>query len=88
MNVQNLALFLVLPLLSLAAVMAFVRLARGPSLPDRVVALDLLSTLAIGIIAVCAIITDRPVVLDVAIVLGLLAFLGTVAFARYLEKRV
>ena len=88
MNVQNLELFLVLPLLSLAAVMAFVRLARGPSLPDRVVALDLLSTLAIGIIAVYAIITDRPVVLDVAIVLGLLAFLGTVAFARYLEKRV
>jgi len=88
MNVQNLALFLVLPLLSLAVLMAFVRLARGPSLPDRVVALDLLSTLAIGMIAVYAIITDRPVVLDVAIVLGLLAFLGTVAFARYLEKRV
>ncbi len=88
MNVQYLALFLVLPLLSLAVLMAFVRLARGPSLPDRVVALDLLSTLAIGMIAVYAIITDRPVVLDVAIVLGLLAFLGTVAFARYLEKRV
>jgi len=88
MSVQTLALFVVLPLLSLAALMAFVRLARGPSLPDRVVALDLLSTLSLGMIAVYAIITDRPVVIDVAIVLGLLAFLGTVAFARYLEKRV
>lgn len=86
--VQNLALFLILPVLALAVLMAFVRLARGPSLPDRVVALDLLATLAIGMIAVYAIITDQPVILDVAVVLALLAFLGTVAFARYLEKRV
>jgi multicomponent Na+:H+ antiporter subunit F len=88
MNVQNLALLLILPLLSLAVVMAFVRLARGPSLPDRVVALDLIATLSMGMIAVYAIITNQPVLLDVAIVLALLAFLGTVAFARYLEKRV
>lgn len=88
MSVENLALFLILPLLSLAVVMAFVRLARGPSLPDRVVALDLLTTLAIGMIAVYAIAMNQPVLLDVAIVLALLSFLGTVAFARYLEKRV
>ncbi len=87
MSVQALALFLVLPLLSLVVVMAFVRLARGPSLPDRVVALDLLATLVIGMIAAYAITLNQPVILDVASVLALLAFLGTVAFARYLEKR-
>lgn len=69
-----------------AVALAFVRLVRGPSLPDRVVALDLMSTLAVGIIAVYAIATDQPVFLDVAIVLALIAFLGTVAFARYVEK--
>jgi multicomponent Na+:H+ antiporter subunit F len=88
MIVQDLALFLLMPLLSLAVLMAFVRLARGPSLPDRVVALDLLATLAIGMIAVYSVARNQPVLLDVAIVLALLAFLGTVAFARYLEKRV
>jgi len=88
MSVQALALFVVLPLLGMVVVMAFVRLARGPSLPDRVVAMDLLATVSIGIIAAYAITTNRPVFLDVASVVALLAFLGTVAFARYLEKRV
>jgi multicomponent Na+:H+ antiporter subunit F len=88
MIVQDLALYFLMPLLSVAVLMAFVRLARGPSLPDRVVALDLLATLAIGMIAVYSIARNQPVLLDVAIVLALLAFLGTVAFARYLEKRV
>ena len=88
MSVQDLALYVVLPLLSIAVLMAFVRLVRGPSLPDRVVALDLISTRSIAIIATYAIGQDQPVLLDVAIVLALLAFLGTVAFARYLEKRV
>ena len=88
MSVQDLALYVVLPLLSIAVLMAFVRLVSGPSLPDRVVALDLISTLSIAIIATYAIGQDQPVLLDVAIVLALLAFLGTVAFARYLEKRV
>jgi len=66
---------------------AFVRLLRGPSLPDRVVALDLMSVLVVGLIAVHTVRTGQTVYLDVAIVLGLIAFLGTVAFARYLTLR-
>ncbi|MEX0806924.1 MAG: cation:proton antiporter [Candidatus Binatia bacterium] len=77
-----------LALLSSALFVAFFRLARGPSLPDRVVALDLISTISVAIVAVYTIITNKPVLLDVAIVLALIAFLGTVAFARYLEKGV
>lgn len=88
MNLQNLALFLVLPLLSMSVVLAFIRLILGPSLPDRVVALDLMGTLVIGIIAVYAMATRQPVFLDVAIILALLSFLGTVAFASYVERRV
>ncbi|MBM3135301.1 MAG: cation:proton antiporter [Chloroflexi bacterium] len=88
MSLQDLVLLLVLPLLSLAVVLAFVRLVRGPSLPDRVVALDLIATLVMGIIAVYAIARNQPVLLDVAIVLALLSFLGTVAFARYLERSI
>ena len=88
MTVPDLALFLILPLLTVAVVLAFVRLVRGPSLADRVVALDLMATLVMGIIAVYAIATNAAVLLDLAIVLALLSFLGTVAFARYVEKRV
>jgi multicomponent Na+:H+ antiporter subunit F len=76
----------VLVVLNVALLLAFVRLVRGPSLPDRVVALDLIGTLVVGVIAVYAIMTGQPVLLDAAIVLALVAFLGTVAFARYVEK--
>ena len=77
---------IVLPLLSLAVVLTFVRLARGPSLPDRVIAFDLLATLGIGILAAYAVATDQPAFLDVGLVLALVSFLGTVAFAHYLAR--
>lgn len=87
MSLAAFVLHWILPLLSVAIVLAFVRLVRGPSLPDRVAALDLIATLGVGMIAVYAIATDQPVFLDVAIVLALISFLGTVAFAYYLERR-
>jgi multicomponent Na+:H+ antiporter subunit F len=86
MSLIQLATFVALPLLSIASVLAFVRLVRGPSLPDRVVALDLLITIGVGFIAVYAIAMDQPVFLDVAIVLALTSFLGTIAFAYYVER--
>jgi multicomponent Na+:H+ antiporter subunit F len=88
MTVQNVALYFALPLLVVAVILAFARLVRGPNLADRVVALDLVATLAIGIIGVYAIAVKQPVFLDVALVLALVSFLGTVAFAYYIERRV
>ncbi len=79
--------FVALPILMLAIVLSFVRLLRGPNTADRVVALDLMTTIGIGVLAALAISTDQSVALDVAIVLALLAFLGTVAFAAYVERR-
>jgi multicomponent Na+:H+ antiporter subunit F len=58
----------------------------GPSLSDRMVALDLLITNGIGMIAVYSIITDQPTFLDIAMILALIAFLSTVAFSHYIEK--
>ena len=80
-------LTIVYTMLSAALFLAFVRLARGPSLPDRVVALDLTAVIAVGIIAAYAIDVDQRVFLDAALVVALIGFLGTVAFARYVEQR-
>lgn len=74
-------------LISVSIVLVFVRLALGPSLPDRVVAFDLLASLSIGLIAIYAIMTRQPAILDVAIILALVAFLGTIGFAYYIERR-
>lgn len=86
MNLQNLIFFFIMPMLSLAMLCAFVRLVRGPSLPDRVVALDLMTTLVIGIVGVYSVATGQSAYLDVAIVLALIAFMGTVAFAYYIQR--
>ncbi len=78
--------------LTLALLFAFLRLTRNPNRDhrimalDRVIAIDLMATLSIGFMTLFAIETGKAVFLDVAMVLALIAFLGTVAFARYLEK--
>lgn len=77
-----------LAVLGVALLLSIVRLVRGPSLMDRVVALELLAGLVVGVIAVYAIGTDDPDLLDVAITLALVAFLGAVALARYAERSV
>ena len=87
MTLSGLIVYAVLPLLAIAVVLAFVRLLLGPSLPDRVVALDLLTSLLIGLLVALAVYDDEAVLMDVALVLALVAFLGTVAFARYVEIR-
>ena len=74
--------------MSAAMVLTFMRFRRGPSLPDRVIAIDLFAMLAMGVIVLYTFYTGLTVYLDAALVLAFLAFLGTVAFARFLEKRV
>jgi len=80
--------FISLSMMAVAIMLAAFRLIRGPSLPDRVVALDLISILAAGITAIYAIASGQAVFLDVATIIALVSFLGTVAFARYVEKQV
>jgi multicomponent Na+:H+ antiporter subunit F len=87
MSLYDFLYYIILPILSLSAVLVFIRFLIGPSLSDRVVSLDLLITIGIGIIAIYSIITNQPTFLDIAMILALIAFLGTVAFSYYLEKR-
>jgi multicomponent Na+:H+ antiporter subunit F len=77
---------LALALVGLAVLLAFARLLRGPDLANRVVAVDLLSALGVGIAGAAAVLSGDPVYLDVALVLALISFLGTVAFAGYAER--
>ncbi len=70
-----------------AMILTTARLLWGPTLPDRVVALDLLAYFVAGAIAAYAIATGRPVLVDVAVVLALILFVGTAAFALYVARR-
>jgi multicomponent Na+:H+ antiporter subunit F len=79
--------YFILPTLSLSVLLVFYRFMKGPSIADRVVALDLLITIGIGIIATYSIISNQATFLDIAMILALIAFLSTVAFSYYLERR-
>jgi len=76
----------ILGVLMLSLVLTMIRLVRGPVLEDRVVALDLMTTVIVCITIVVAIRYRSPELIDVAVILAVIAFLGTVAFANYLER--
>lgn len=73
--------------LAVAAGMCLVRLVRGPSVPDRIVALDALLLVVVAGIAVGASITGEAFFLAVLVAVSLLGFVGTVTVARFVERR-
>ena len=76
-----------LVLLGLALLLSAVRVIIGPTLADRVLALDLMTVVAMGFVVAIAIRTGLTLYLDIAISLALLGFLATIAFARYMLSR-
>jgi multicomponent Na+:H+ antiporter subunit F len=88
MNVSLFAVAFILPLLALALVLAFIRLVCGPTLPDRVIAMELISTIVIGLLVTYAVASEEGSYLDVALIVALIAFIGTVSIAYSIERRV
>jgi multicomponent Na+:H+ antiporter subunit F len=72
--------------LGVALLIALIRLVIGPTLPDRIVAMDLFGVLVVGIIVVLAGSSQVRATLDAAVVIALVGFLGTVAYATYVER--
>ena len=75
-----------LAMLASGAILAFARLMRGPTLPDRVIAIDLIGVLIVCVMVAVAAATGQQAYLDVAIVIALVSFVGTVAYAGYVER--
>ncbi len=85
-HMLDLALQFTLVTLGAALLIAVARLVKGPTLPDRIVAMDLIGVLAVGMIVVLAASTGVQATLDAAIVIALVGFVGTVAYATYVER--
>ncbi len=75
-------------LLSVSIVIALFRVIKGPSLPDRILALDSISYSIIGIVAILSIMFDTQAYLETILLIGILAFLSTVALCKFLERGV
>jgi len=87
MTFIEISVYLSTIIIGLSLLLIFYRIISGPSTEDRIVGLDLLTSNAIAFIAVYSIQSGTTTFLDVGLILALIAFLGTVAFAFYLERR-
>lgn len=82
----DLAVDISVGLIIVAVLLAFVRLVKGPSMPDRVVALDMMTVAIVAFCGLASIRYEDTAFLDVALVLALVGFLATVALARFAER--
>lgn len=74
--------------IAVSIVLCLYRAVKGPSLPDRVVALDTIGINLIGMTALLCVKLNTQAFVDVILLIGILAFIGTVAISKFLEKGV
>ncbi|MEK3936726.1 Na(+)/H(+) antiporter subunit F1 [Sporosarcina sp. FSL W7-1349] len=75
-------------LFSITIAIAVLRIILGPSMPDRVIALDVIGVNLIATIAVISVIMNTKAFLEVILILGILSFIGTIAFSKSIERGV
>jgi multicomponent Na+:H+ antiporter subunit F len=74
--------------ISVSMVGLIYRVIKGPTIPDRIVALDAIGINLVAVIALISILLETNAFLEIILLIGILAFIGTVAFSKYLEKGV
>ncbi|MCR2822692.1 Na(+)/H(+) antiporter subunit F1 [Lederbergia panacisoli] len=77
-----------LTLFALAIVISLYRIIRGPSIPDRVIAMDMIGVNLISAIAAISILLKTKAYLEVILILGILAFISTIALSKFIERGV
>ncbi|WP_251519320.1 MULTISPECIES: Na(+)/H(+) antiporter subunit F1 [Staphylococcus] len=82
----SIILIIALVIVSLSLIAMLVRVILGPSLADRVVALDAMGIQLMAIVALFSIFTGTKYMLVAILLIGILAFLGTAVFAKYMDE--
>lgn len=83
---MELILQMSLGILALSTLLFVIRVIKGPSIPDRVSALDAIGINLIGMTTIVSILLKTTAFFEIILLLGILAFIGTVAFSKFLEK--
>ncbi|HIW35116.1 MAG TPA: Na(+)/H(+) antiporter subunit F1 [Candidatus Paenibacillus intestinavium] len=83
-NIMLLAMFL----LSISLIITLYRIIKGPTIHDRILALDSIAYIIIGIVAILSIHLNSHAYLETILLIGILAFLSTIALSRYMERGV
>lgn len=86
-NIPSIVLLIAFSLLLAALVLAFARLLKGPSINDRIAAMDLIAAVVMGFILVYSVMINKSIYFDIPVIISLISFIGTVAVSTYLKHR-
>lgn len=86
MDLLDILIYISLAILLLAMLMMLYRVVKGPTTADRVIALDSIGIALISVVALLSILLDTTLYFEVILLLSILAFIGTVAFSKFLER--
>ncbi|MDX5323142.1 MAG: Na(+)/H(+) antiporter subunit F1 [Exiguobacterium sp.] len=86
MHWLDILIYISLAILVIAMLFMLYRVIKGPTTPDRVIALDSIGIALISVVALLSILLDTTMFFEVILLLSILAFIGTVAFSKYLER--
>jgi multicomponent Na+:H+ antiporter subunit F len=86
-SISIVVLIIAFSFLLAALVLAFIRLLKGPSINDRIAAMDVIAIVVMGFIVVYSVLIEKEIYLDLAIIISLISFIGTVAVSTYLKHR-
>lgn len=89
MNISflNIAIGVSFSLLLLAFILALVRLLKGPSINDRIAAMDLIASIVMGFVLIYSIVASNEIYFDIVIVISLISFIGTIGISTYLKQK-
>lgn len=85
---MSISMMVFLSIIGLGLMISFLRMIRGPTAPDRAVAVDTMTTTITATLVLLGFIFERYVYLDVALIYSLISFVGLVALSRFLEKGI
>jgi len=86
-SVSNTVLVIAFSMLLAALVLAFARLLKGPSINDRIAAMDLIAAVVMGFVLVYSVMINKSIYFDIPVIISLISFIGTVAVSTYLKHR-
>ncbi|MFO7940249.1 MAG: monovalent cation/H+ antiporter complex subunit F [Bacteroidales bacterium] len=87
MDILEIAVWSGLAMLMLAFALAFLRLIKGPSVSDRIIAMDFIASLTMGFILLYSLLIENSRYFDIAVIISLISFIGTVAIATYIKQK-
>ncbi|MFN7251309.1 MAG: Na(+)/H(+) antiporter subunit F1 [Anaerobacillus sp.] len=82
------SLNIALIVMSMSILVCFIRIVKGPTMSDRIVALDTIGITLIGVIGIIMVIQNTLAYAEVILVIAILAFIGTIALAKFIEGGV